>query len=264
MTPPIITLTTDFGLQDHYAGTMKGVILARCPNAQVVDITHEIEAFSILAGAYAISQAACYFPASTVHVVVIDPGVGTERKPVLAEANNQLFIAPDNGVLSLILSGAARAVVRELSNRNLWLSPPSTTFHGRDVFAAVAGALASARIRPEDVGTVVNRPLLLNNLEPIEIGRGHWRGIVLSVDGFGNIITNLKSIDFAGRLTGSFHLTAGAGEVTEVRETFSGVPDAAFVYQGSSGYLEIGVNQENAARRYTIRPGDSVDFRFSY
>lgn len=264
MTPPIVTLTTDFGLQDHYSGTMKGVILARCPNAQLVDITHEIAAFSILAGAYAISQAAPYFPTSTVHVVVIDPGVGTERKPLLAEANGQFFIAPDNGVLSFIVSRAARAAVRELSNRDLWLPSPSTTFHGRDVFAAVAGALAGGKIRPEDVGAVVNRPLLLDNLEPAEIERGHWRGVVLSVDRFGNVVTNLKSVDFAGGLTGSFRLTAGGGEVTEVRETFSGAPHAGFVCRGSSGYLEIGVNQENAARRYSIRPGDSVDFRFGY
>ena len=265
MTPPVVTLTTDFGLQDHYAGTMKGVILSRCPNAQLVDITHQIEAFSILTGAYAIGQAAPYFPAKTVHLVVVDPGVGTERKPLLAEVNGHFFIAPDNGVLSLILTESTRAVVRELSNRDLWLRSPSATFHGRDVFAAVAGALASRKIRPEEVGAVVDRPLLLDSLEPLDRKGGHWRGIVLSVDRFGNIVTNLKSVSFAPKLAAPFLVNIGSAEVTKLRETFSsGTGDDAFVYRGSSGYLEIGINQESAARRLTVRPGDPVDFRFSY
>src|ERR1700752_963370 len=114
---PVITLTSDFGLSDHYVGTMKGVILSRCPNATIVDITHELPAFSVLSGAYAISQASSFFPTGTIHVIVVDPGVGTERKTILAEAGNQIFIAPDNGLLTLVLDRDKQAVVREITNR---------------------------------------------------------------------------------------------------------------------------------------------------
>src|SRR6476469_5428090 len=142
MTRPIITLTTDFGLQDHYAGTMKGVILSRCPQAQIVDITHAVPPFSLYAGAYAVDQAAPFFPPGAIHVVVVDPGVGTDRKPLLVEFREQFFVAPDNGVLSLLLTRNGGGTVREITNRELWLPRPSNTFHGRDVFAPVAAALA--------------------------------------------------------------------------------------------------------------------------
>src|SRR5581483_10205191 len=129
---PIVTFTTDFGLADHYAGTMKGVLLSRCPEARLVDISHEIPPFSIHAGAYAIDQAAPYFPPRTVHVVVIDPGVGTARRAVLLEALGQYFIAPDNGVLSMIAARDKNWRAFEIANPALWASSPSSTFHGRD------------------------------------------------------------------------------------------------------------------------------------
>ena len=148
MPPSIITLTTDFGLRDHYVGTMKGVILSRCHRPSWSTSSHEIEPFSIYAGAYAISQAAPYFPPGTVHVVVVDPGVGTARKPLLVEASEQYFIAPDNGVLSFIL--ATRPACAHEGESAIALSgfhPRPTTFHGRDVFAPVAAALAGGQIR---------------------------------------------------------------------------------------------------------------------
>ncbi|MGH9552495.1 MAG: SAM hydrolase/SAM-dependent halogenase family protein, partial [Terriglobales bacterium] len=127
MTRPIITLTSDFGLQDHYVGAMKGVILNRCPQAHLVDITHDIPPFSLYAGAYAIDQTAQFFPPGAIHVVVVDPGVGTDRKPLLVEFQEQLFIAPDNGVLSLALARNGNSTARELTNRELWLPNPSST-----------------------------------------------------------------------------------------------------------------------------------------
>src|SRR5579875_973959 len=114
--PPIITLTTDFGLADHYVGTMKGVLLSRCPDARLIDISHEIPAFSVLAAAYTIDQAASYFPPGTVHLIVIDPGVGTARRPLVATASGQCFVAPDNGVLSLVLARDAAAKCYEIAN----------------------------------------------------------------------------------------------------------------------------------------------------
>ena len=150
--PPIVTLTTDFGLADHYVGTMKGVILSRCPGAQLVDISHEIPPFSIFSAAYTIDQAALYFPPGTVHLIVVDPGVGTPRRALCAEALGHLFVAPDNGVLSLVAARDANLRARELTNRELWLRTPSATFHGRDIFAPAAAALASGSARFEDVG----------------------------------------------------------------------------------------------------------------
>src|SRR5450759_3383979 len=130
----IITLTTDFGLSDHYVGTMKGVILGIAPSAQIVDISHEVAPFEILDGAYTIAQAYPYFPKRTVHVVVVDPGVGTARRPILAEAAGQFFIAPDNGVLTMMYE-REKHKVRAVANERFFLPAPSRTFHGRDIFA---------------------------------------------------------------------------------------------------------------------------------
>ena len=260
MRPPIITLTTDFGLEDHYAGTMKGVILSRCPEAQLVDISHYVPSFNLYTGAYTISQSAPYFPAGCVHVVVIDPGVGTERKPLLVEASNQLFIAPDNGVLSLVLARDTGATVREISNKSLWLQSASATFHGRDIFAPVAAALASGEINPEHVGPILEEAVLLGELEPHEVKRSHWQGMVLSVDHFGNVITNFRIDKFRAALAGKFSLEAGSGRVTEARKTFAEAePQLCFVYAGSSSYLEIGINQGDAGAQLKLKPGDRAE-----
>src|SRR5271165_3646940 len=161
LTAPIITLTTDFGLSNHYVGVMKGVILSICPLAQIVDITHEIPAYNVLAGAYAIQQAAPFFPAETIHIVVVDPGVGTTRRGLLADSRDQYFIAPDNGVLSFILGGNPNAVIREITNSDLWLKRVSATFHGRDIFAPVAAAIGAGKAKPKDAGARVEAPILL-------------------------------------------------------------------------------------------------------
>ncbi len=256
---PIITLTTDFGLADHYVGTVKGVILSRCPNAQIIDISHEIEAFSLYTGAYAIDQAAPFFPPGAIHVAVIDPGVGTARKPLLAEALGQYFVAPDNGVLSLILARDSHACIREITNRNLWLERPSATFHGRDVFAPVAAALAAGDARPSDVGPILDQIELLPGLEAQQIGPATWQGKVLSVDRFGNIITNFKADQFRSLATQPFSLQLGLAQLTQWRETFGKArPDEYFVYFGSSGYLEAGMNQGNAGRSLNTSPGKSI------
>lgn len=260
MPRPIITLTTDFGLEDHYTGTMKGVILSRCPEAQLVDISHNVARFNLYAGAYTIAQSAPYFPPGCVHVVVIDPGVGTERKPLLVEVSKQLFIAPDNGVLSLILARDPGAKVREISNRDLWLPSASATFHGRDVFAPVAAALASGEINPEEVGPILDEAVLLGGLEPHEIQHNHWQGMVLSVDHFGNVITNFRINKFRAALAGKFSLEAGSGRVTETRKTFAEAePHFCFAYAGSSGYVEIGMNQGDAGGHLMLKPGDRAE-----
>jgi S-adenosylmethionine hydrolase len=256
MTPPIITLTTDFGVQDHYAGAMKGVILSRCPQAQITDITHGITPFSLYAGAYAIAQAAPLFPPGAIHVVVVDPGVGTDRKPLLVEFQEQFFIAPDNGVLSLALARGGDSTAREITNRELWLPQPSSTFHGRDIFAPVAAALAGGITRPVDVGPILDSIQQLPGLNPVEGRRGLWHGRILSVDRFGNVITNFRAP------TGRFSLAIGQRVITELRQSFGGAaPDLLFAYVGSSGYLEVAMNQGNAAQILETSAGDTIVLR---
>jgi S-adenosylmethionine hydrolase len=259
MQRPIITLTTDFGQQDHYVGAMKGVILTLCPEAQLVDISHEIPPFSVPAAAYAIDQAAPFFPRATVHVVVIDPGVGTERKPLLVAASNQFFVAPDNGVLSFILRRDRKAQAWEIQNSKLRLPKVSATFHGRDIFAVTAAAIAAAAVKPEEAGNVVSEPVMHVDLEPHTLGTNAWQGSVLSVDHFGNIVTNFASADFQQFLEGTFSLSAGTGTVTTLRNSFGGAPAGlCFAYTGSSGFIELALNQGSAAAHLGIRAGDSI------
>ncbi len=260
--PPIITLTTDFGLADHYVGTMKGVLLSGCPDARIVDISHEIPAFSTYAGAYAIARAVPFFPPGTVHVLVVDPGVGTARKPLLVEADKQYLIAPDNGVLSLFLQHHGNATIWEITNRSLWRNPASATFHGRDVFAPVAAALASGSARPEDVGPELDQITLLPDLQPVESEPGLWHGRVLSVDHFGNVITNFAGFDFPEVVRGEFTLCAAKKQITDFRPTFGDAAEGlCFAYIGSSDYIEIGINQRSAAAYLGISPGEAVTLR---
>src|SRR5579864_223721 len=182
----IITLTTDFGASDHFVGTMKGVILSIQRTAGIIDITHEVPPFDIPDGGFTISQAYRFFPKRTIHVVVVDPGVGSTRRPLLAEMAGQYFIAPDNGVLSMIFSRES-AKVRHITNERYFLKPLSRTFHGRDVFAPVAAHLASG-IAPPRFGPLIQDHLRLEFDKPSRTAKGSWTGSILKVDRFGNII----------------------------------------------------------------------------
>jgi S-adenosylmethionine hydrolase len=260
---PLVTLTTDFGLADHYAGTMKGVLLSRCPGIRIIDISHEIAPFSIYSGAYTIDQAAPYFPRGTIHVVVVDPGVGTARKPLLVEALGQLFIAPDNGVLSMVVSRDNQAKAREITNRDLWLSSVSSTFHGRDIFAPVGAALASGATQPRDVGPMLARMEVLPDIYPQEIKSGRWQGKLLSVDRFGNAITNFSVAEFSRIASARFKLRVGSRRVADFRNTFGeALGGLCFAYFGSSGYIELGAKQQSAAALLKARPGDPITLRF--
>ena len=250
---PLITLTTDFGLSDHYVGTMKGVILSRCPAANVVDICHGVTPFSIWEGAYTIAQAASFFPPATIHVVVVDPGVGTSRKAILVESQQQFFVAPDNGVLSFFL---ADATVRELANANLFLKAVSSTFHGRDVFAAVAGSLA-AGTPPQEVGALLQTPVTLEGMTPQSLGVNRWAARVLSVDHFGNVITNVP----ADRLQ-AVTFETGQGVLNRRYATFAqALAGEIFLYPGSSGFIEIALNQGRAADALSLLPGDLLHYQ---
>jgi S-adenosyl-L-methionine hydrolase (adenosine-forming) len=266
--PPIISLTTDFGLSNHYVGVMKGVIHSVCPDARIVDITHEIPAYSILAGAYAIQQAAPFFPPGTIHIAVVDPGVGTTRRSLLVDSRDQFFIAPDNGVLSFILGSDPTAVIRELTNSELWLKRVSSTFHGRDIFAPVAAAIAAGTVKAKDVGPRVEAPVLLESTQPHETHpAGTWHGTVLSTDRFGNIITNFPQESFAALPERAFEIDLGNGssrrQTQRFRTTFGDAkPSELFAYFGSSGFIELAINQASAAARLGVSAGSPVTFRW--
>lgn len=256
---PIVTLTTDFGLSDHYVGTMKGVLLSRCPGGNLADISHEIPPFSLYPAAYALAQSAPYFPSGTVHLVVVDPGVGTSRRAIVAAVSGQTFVAPDNGVLSLIVTRDPNPRFWEITNSLLWLPNPSNTFHGRDIFAPVAGSLAAGAASPADVGPELTAIQMLPGLEPKATAPGVWSGRIFSIDHFGNVITNFV----ASRLEpGKYHIEVGGKTIGRFQKTFGeGGPDVCFVYAGSSGYIELGINQKSAGQYLQVRPGDPVTLR---
>jgi S-adenosylmethionine hydrolase len=258
MPPRLITLTTDFGTTDHFAGTMKGVILGIQPAAQIVDITHEVQAFEIADGAFTIAQAYRYFPKRTIHVVVVDPGVGSTRRPILAEMAGQFFIAPDNGVLSIIFT-REKPKVRHITNQHYFLKPVSRTFHGRDVFAPVAAHLASG-IAPARFGKLINDYIQLTFHRPTQTGKNAWTGSVLKVDRFGNLITNLHLDDFPNLQVRPFRLLAGRQPITRLALTFTEcAPGELFLIVGSAGYLEVATNQASAAKQLGCGAGAPIE-----
>jgi len=254
----LITLTTDFGTSDHFAGVMKGVISGIAPTAQIVDITHEIQAFEVPDGAFTIAQAYRYFPKKTIHVVVVDPGVGSTRRPILAEMAGQFFVAPDNGVLSMIFA-REETTVRHITNERYFLKPTSRTFHGRDVFAPVAAHLAKG-VLPAKFGKLIDDHLRLSFEKPTRTGKRNWTGAILKVDRFGNLITNLHIDDFPDIRTRAFGLNVGLQIVTRLALTFTECgPGELFVLEGSSGYLEVATNQGSAAKSLGCGAGSPIE-----
>ena len=248
---PIVTLTTDFGLNDHFVGTMKGVILSIAPEAEIVDICHSVQAFDILDGALALAQAYNYFPTRTVHLVVVDPGVGSARRPILASCDKYNFVAPDNGVLSLMYAREERLNVRHISSDHYFLQPLSNTFHGRDVFAPVAAYLAKG-VDQEKFGNEITDFVRFNAPKPKATDAKTLRGVVLKIDRFGNLITNITPQDVPALFQSqpaSFKILVGKKEITTLRTNYAeGEPGEIFAIVGSMGYLEIAANRGAAAQ----------------
>jgi S-adenosylmethionine hydrolase len=246
----IITFTTDFGLSEHYVGAMKGAILNIHPEASIVDISNGVPSFDVLDGAITISQAYSYFPSETVHLVVVDPGVGSERRPLVVTTARHHFVAPDNGVLSLIYEREERISVRHITAEHYFLQPVSQTFHGRDIFAPVAAHLSKG-MDPAKLGDEVSDYMRLAAPRPKPAG-AVLKGIVLKVDKFGNLVTNitpreLPSLLAAGSLP--FRLQVGKVEVTRLHTAYAqGAPGEIFAILGSMGYLEIACNRGSAAQ----------------
>ncbi|MFY9645798.1 MAG: SAM-dependent chlorinase/fluorinase [Terriglobales bacterium] len=246
---PIITLTTDFGLNDHFVGAMKGVILAIIPQVQIIDICHAVQPFDILDGALAISQAYSYFPPGTVHLVVVDPGVGTTRRPIILTGDTQVFVAPDNGVLSLVCDREERISVRHVTADHYFLQPRSNTFHGRDIFSPVAAYLAKG-VEQERFGEEITDYVRFGAPRPKPVDEHTLRGIVLKVDRFGNLITNITPQDVPQlfRTTPApFKISIGTKAVSRICSSYAqGAPGEVFVILGSMGFLELATNRGSA------------------
>ena len=258
---PIITLTTDFGNNDYFVGAMKGVILEIVPDAQIVDICHAVQAFDVLDGALTISQAYSYFPNRTVHVVVVDPGVGTARRPILASSDKYHFVAPDNGVLSLVYARESRMHVRHITSEHYFLQPVSNTFHGRDIFSPVAAYLAK-EVDSLKFGDEIEDYVKFTAPKPKAVDEHRMRGVVLKVDRFGNLITNITPQEapklFEADAKG-FKIVVGSREITEIHDAYAeGAPGEVFGVLGSMGFLEIAANRGAAAQLTGAGKGSDV------
>jgi len=263
--PPIITLTTDFGLRDEYVGVMKGVILTKAPAARLIDLSHEVEAFDIRGAAYLIAASYPYFASGTIHLIVVDPGVGSSRHIIGLQAGGQVFLAPDNGVLSIVASENPEAPAFILSTSKLTSSRKSSTFHGRDIFAPLAASLANGASLAE-----LGREVPLEELNHFAIGQPRWLAAennilasILHIDSFGNAVSNISN-DFVDSL-GLGHIPAvfslilkGCRSVSLCRTYGDVAPGELLLLFNSRGYLEIAVNQGNAAELLGIKSDDRL------
>ncbi len=254
----ILSLLTDFGTQDGFIGVMKGVIWGICPDVKIADISHAVEHQNVAQGAVILSRVALFFPAGTVHVAVVDPGVGTARRAIAARLGTQLYVAPDNGLLTPLIQDAEAEHLPmsfvALDNPDYWLKSITGTFHGRDLFAPV-GAHLAAGIPLEKLGTVINNPVRLEMPTPEKTDTG-WLAQITLIDHFGNIRTNLRvdkvdanaTIRIAGKGIEGLVKSYGYREVG----TLVALGD-------SSGSLDVAVVIGNAAKRLSVKAGDLVE-----
>jgi S-adenosylmethionine hydrolase len=261
----LISLTTDYGTRDHFVGSMKAVLLTINPAAVLVDISHEVATYSIIDAAFTIGHAYSFFPAGTVHLVVVDPGVGTDRRALLVQTGKYYFVGPDNGVFSFIYEREERVVVRQITAEHYFLQPVSRTFHGRDVFSPIA-AWVSKGIEPTNFGPEIGDYRRFAGLNPKVESESLARGIILKADKFGNLITNFSIAAFPHFLSqppAAFRIEIGGRQITTMRNAFAdGAPGEVFAIVGSTGYLELVCNRGSAARLLNAGPGAEVVLSF--
>jgi S-adenosylmethionine hydrolase len=256
--PAIITLTTDFGVGSRYVASMKGVILAINPHAQIIDISHAVPARDIRAGAIALAETACWFPAGAIHVVVVDPGVGSKRRVIYAEMGGHHFIGPDNGVLSRLAATEPPAKIVSVEEKQYWQPDVSRTFHGRDIMAPVAARL-SLGLAPEKLGPTLAQLVELPWAEAQQVPN-RIDGEVIEVDSFGNLVTNITQAMLEGVPRGdTVIITCDEHETQGIFATFSDQPPMTFMaHVGSTGRLELAIVDENASAMLGVRVGAPV------
>ncbi len=255
----MITLTTDFGLKDPYVAEMKAVILGICPNAIIVDVTHQIEKYGIRMAAYMLASAAPYFPIGAIHVAVVDPGVGTRRRPLIVQTKRAFFVGPDNGVLVLAAENQGIKQIREITNSRLILPRVSNTFHGRDVFAPAAAHLALG-VDPVEFGPEI-RDVAKPEFSNVTRRKHALTGEVLHVDDFGNIITNISAKDLSSiRVEEAVKVELPTSVLTLrlCKAYAEAKPAEPLALIGSHDYLEIAVNMGSAALKFKMAPGDKI------
>ncbi len=255
----IITLTTDFGLHDTYVAEMKGVILGIYPNAVIVDITHKVEKFNIRKGAFMLATAAPYFPAGTIHVAVVDPAVGTKRRPIIVQTEHNVFVGPDNGVLMLAAEAHGIKRVFKIENQKFLSLPISNTFHGRDVFAPVAAHIAKGTAALEEFGRPIT-DVIKPKFSKVKRTTCGLVGEVLHVDSFGNIITNIhrKDIEPTKPVKLQVNLRNLKLNLNFVKAYAEAKPYEPLALIGSHNYFEIALNQGNAAAKFQVQVGDKM------
>jgi S-adenosylmethionine hydrolase len=253
---PVITLLTDFGTADYFVGAVRGAILSVSPGAVIVDITHEIPRQDIEAAAFTLLAAHQTFPPGTIHVVVVDPGVGSTRRPIIVSAGDQFFVGPDNGTFTYIYDRDSSHRTFHVAEEKYFRQPTSTTFHGRDIFAPVAAALSTG-IKPEKFGPSIQDEVRLEtSLAPAVQKNGSVEGRIIHIDRFGNCVTNLTP----DLLRDDSVLLMKEKEISDIRKFYgeAGSVNEVFALVGSAGFLELAVNGGSAALTLGVKRGEPV------
>lgn len=255
---PVVTLLTDFGTADYFVAAVKGVILTINPLVSLVDITHEIPAQDIEAGAFTLLT--CYrdFPPGTIHLAVVDPGVGSTRRPIVVTAGSYAFVGPDNGLFSYVCDSEASRETFHVTAKKYFRSSPSPTFHGRDIFGPVAAALSQG-VKPKKLGQRIEDQLRLAPLAPVKEPDGKLRGRIIHIDHFGNCITNFTRADLPD--SQNIKLSVKRKVIKTFRQFFAdknGSEDEIFAIWGSAGFLELAINRGSAAELLKAHCGDPV------
>lgn len=263
---PTISLMTDFGIKDGNVGVMKGVIWGICPSAQIADLSHMVAAQNIREAALIIARSAPYYPPGSVHVIVVDPGVGTARRPIAARIGEQFFVCPDNGILTLLLEKAEAegqpVEIVHLTRPEYWLKKISHVFHGRDIFAPTAAHIASGIPLPL-LGDPVTEPVKLAIPRPEQTAHG-WKGEVMHIDHFGNLSCNIREEHLAGLAPKSISVTVAGARIEGMINTFGERPVGELVaLLGSTGNLVISVVNGNAAQTINAQVGNPVEVTVS-
>lgn len=258
----IITLLTDFGAADYFVGALKGAILSVNARAQIVDITHEIPAHDVRAGAFTLLAAYGAFPPGTIHVAVVDPGVGGSRRPILVATQSHFFVGPDNGIFSYVCEVEPGVRVYQLTNEKFFRAHVSATFHGRDIFAPVAAALSN-NVPPAAFGELIEDRVRLAPLAPVRDAGASWSAEIIHIDRFGNLITNITRRELAGgEFAEGLRLEIGGREISSFRRFYAeetgGAAGELFAIWGSAGFLEIAANCDSAARLLRAERGQAV------
>jgi S-adenosylmethionine hydrolase len=255
---PVITLLTDFGTADYFVGAVKGAILSVTPQVVIADITHEIPPHDIAAAAFNLLASYQAFPAGTIHLAVVDPGVGSSRRPFIVGANKQFFVGPDNGLFSYIYDREPSHRTCHVTAEKYFRPDPSSTFHGRDIFAPVAAALSKG-IKPEAFGPAIDDEIrLADSLDPVVQKNGKVQGRIIHIDRFGNCVTNITRDTLpTGRVA---TLLVKGKSIRNFRDFYGAAPsNELFAIWGSAGFLELSVNGNSAAQLLRAKRGETVN-----